>query len=104
MSRTLLELTEKAKRDRKYRFRSLYREIDLRMLYDSFRRLRRSAGVGADGVDYAGYEKDLDANLRDLLERLRTHRYRARLIRRKYIPKAGGKLRPPRSPMREYRT
>ena len=94
VSRTLLELTEKAKRDQKYRFRSLYREIDLRMLYDSFRQLRRSAGVGVDGVDYAEYEKDLDANLRDLLERLRTHRYRAKQIRRKYIPKASGKLRP----------
>ena len=40
VSRTLLDLTEKAKRDRKYRFRSLYREIDLNMLYDSFHRLR----------------------------------------------------------------
>ena len=94
VSRTLLDLTEKAKRDRKYRFRSLYREIDLNMLYDSFHRLRRNAGVGVDGVDYAEYEKDLDANLRDLLERLKTQRYRARLIRRKYIPKSSGKLRP----------
>ena len=94
VSRTLLDLAEKAKRDRKYRFRSLYREIDLNMLYDSFYRLRRNAGVGVDEVDYAGYEKDLDANLRDLLERLKTHRYRARLIRRKYIPKTSGKLRP----------
>jgi hypothetical protein len=74
VSRTLLELTQKAKRDRKYRFRSLYREIDLRMLYDSFRQLRRSAGVGVDEIDYAEYEKDLDANLRDLLERLKTQR------------------------------
>lgn len=94
VSRTLLELTQKAERDRKYRFRSLYREIDLRMLYDSFRQLRRSAGVGVDGVDYTEYEKDLDANLRDLLERLKTERYRAKQIRRKYIPKASGKLRP----------
>ena len=94
VSRTLLDLTEKAKRERKYRFRSLYREIDLNMLYDSFHLLRRNAGIGVDGVDYSEYEKDLDANLRDLLERLKTHRYRARLIRRKYIPKASGKLRP----------
>ena len=94
VSRTLLELTQKAERDRKYRFRSLYREIDLRMLYDSFRQLRRSAGVGVDGIDYTEYEKDLDANLRDLLERLKTQRYRAKQIRRKYIPKASGKLRP----------
>jgi hypothetical protein len=45
VSSTLLELTEKAKRERKYRFRSLYREIDLRMLYDSFMLLKPSAAA-----------------------------------------------------------
>ena len=50
VSRTLLELKAKAERDRKYRFRSLYREIDLRMLYDSFGLLKRKAACGADGV------------------------------------------------------
>ena len=34
VSRTLLELREKAKREPKYRFRSLYREINLPMLYE----------------------------------------------------------------------
>ena len=94
VSSTLLELTEKAKRERQYRFRSLYREIDLRMLYDSFMLLKPSAAAGVDGVDWHEYAKDLDANLQDLLERLKTHRYRAKKIRRKYIPKASGKLRP----------
>ena len=94
VSSTLLELTAKAKRDRKYRFRSLYREIDLRMLYDSFWLLKRKAAVGVDGVSWQEYEKDLDANLRDLLDRLVTQRYRAKLIRRKSIPKGNGKLRP----------
>ena len=94
VSSTLLELTEKAKRERKYRFRSLYREIDLRMLYDSFMLLKPSAAAGVDGVEWHEYAKDLDANLSDLLERLKTHRYRAKKIRRKYIPKASGKLRP----------
>ena len=53
VSSTLLELTEKAKRERKYRFRSLYREIDLRMLYDSFMLLkpvRRQAWMGWTGT------------------------------------------------------
>jgi len=94
VSSTLLELTEKAKRERKYRFRSLYREIDLRMLYDSFMLLKPGAAAGVDGMDWHEYANDLDANLEDLLERLKTHRYRAKMIRRKYIPKASGKLRP----------
>jgi len=94
VSSTLLELTVKAKREKKYRFRSLYREMDLRMLYDSFMLLKPSAAAGVDGVDWHEYANDLDANLADLLERLKTHRYRAKKIRRKYIPKASGKLRP----------
>lgn len=94
VSSTLLELKEKAKREPDYRFRSLYREIDLRMLHDSFRLLKRNAGTGVDGMSYSEYEKELDANLRDLLERLVTQRYRAKLIRRKWIPKISGKLRP----------
>ena len=94
VSSTLLELKEKAGREPKYRFRSLYREIDLRMLHDSFRLLKRNAGTGVDGMSCTEYEKDLDANLRGLLERLVTQRYRAKLIRRKWIPKASGKLRP----------
>lgn len=97
VSSTLLELTVKAKREKKYRFRSLYREIDLRLLYDSFKLLKPSAAAaaaGVDGVDWHEYANDLDANLRDLLERLKKHRYRAKQIRRKYIPKGSGKFRP----------
>jgi hypothetical protein len=54
------------------------------MLYDSFRQLWRSVGAGVDGVDYAEYEKDLNANPCDLPEHLKTQRYRAKLIRRRF--------------------
>lgn len=94
VSSTLLELKEKARREPQYRFRSLYREIDLRLLHDSFKLLKSKAAPGADEVSFQEYEKDLDANLRGLLERLVDQRYRAKLIRRKWIPKASGKLRP----------
>jgi len=50
--------------------------------------------VGIDGVSFKDYEKDLEANLRRLVERLKQKSYHARLIRRKYIPKGGGKWRP----------
>ena len=43
VSSTLLELTTKAKREGKYRFRSLYREIDLRMLYGPNRGAREAS-------------------------------------------------------------
>ena len=94
VSRTLLELKEKAKQEPKYRFRSLYREIDLRMLYDSFYMLKRNAAAGVDEIGFEEYRKSLDSNLQDLLERLKSRRYRSKLVRRKYIPKGDGKLRP----------
>ena len=47
-----------------------------------------------DGVTWAAYGQDLEANLRDLHERVQQGRYRASPSRRAYIPKADGRLRP----------
>ena len=95
VSRTLLDLRTKAEREPKHRFRSLYRMIDLPMLYDCYTQLRKDAAPGVDGLDVAEYGKQLDERLVDLLERLKSQRYRAQLVRRRYIPKAGSdKLRP----------
>jgi group II intron reverse transcriptase/maturase len=40
------------------------------------------------------YERSLDANLAGLVERLKEKKYRAKLVRRKDIPKGNGKVRP----------
>lgn len=95
VSRTLEALTRKAERDRKHRFQSLYRIIDLQMLHESFASLKRGASPGVDGVTYIDYAKNLDENLRSLHQRLKTKRYRAQNVKRRYIPKAGSKkMRP----------
>jgi group II intron reverse transcriptase/maturase len=47
-----------------------------------------------DGVTFQEYERNLESNLADLEGRLKRKAYRARLVRRKYIPKGNGKLRP----------
>lgn len=94
ISSALSALSRKAKSEPKHRFRSLYRLIDLQMLYECFYRLRRNAAPGVDGVCVADYEKSLDENLRSLLERLKSKRYRAQHVKRRYIPKSGGNLRP----------
>ena len=38
--------------------------------------------------------KSLESNIRNLVERLKGQRYRAKLVRRRYIPKPNGKMRP----------
>jgi len=93
--RTFLRtLAEKAYQNKHYRFGDLYRYLNQDVLRLAFRRLRREAASGVDGVTFEAYEKNLEANLADLVGRLKRKAYRARLVRRKYIPKGPGKLRP----------
>jgi group II intron reverse transcriptase/maturase len=69
--------------------------IDLPMLYACFHELRKAAAPGVDGLDVAAYGEHVDERLADLLERLKTQRYRAQVVRRRYIPKPGSdKQRP----------
>ena len=90
----LRAIAEKAYRDKHHRFGDLYRWLNQEVLRLGFYRLRKDAASGVDGVSFEEYEKDLAANLADLEGRLRRKAYRARLVRRKYIPKGNGKLRP----------
>ena len=94
VSSTLAALNQKAARNSEHRFRDLYRLIDLQAIYESFRSLKKSAAPGVDGVTYQDYESNLDDNLRDLLARLIGKRYRAPHVKRCFIAKGNGKLRP----------
>ncbi len=60
----------------------------------AFHALRKNASAGVDGVTYREYGKDLHKNLVGLETRLREKRYRAKLVKRVFIPKNNGKLRP----------
>jgi len=72
----------------------LYRRLNQDVLRLCFYRLRKDAASGVDGVTFQEYEKNLEANLTDLVGRLKRKAYRARMVRRKYIPKGNGKMRP----------
>ena len=90
----LRAIAEKAYTDKHHRFGDLYRWLNQDVLRLCFFRLRKDAASGVDGVTYQEYEKNLEANLADLEGRLRRKAYRARLVRRKFIPKGNGKMRP----------
>jgi len=94
MQTSLRGIATRAKRDGKARFRDLYRLLNEANLRDCFYRLNRSAAPGVDKVTFEDYERHLETNLAELVRRLKGKRYRAKLVRRKYIPKGNGKLRP----------
>ena len=75
-------------------FTTLHRFIDLEWMREAYRLTRKDGAAGIDGVTASDYEKDLEANLLDLLGRIKSGRYIAPPIRRHNIPKADGTLRP----------
>jgi hypothetical protein len=93
-STSLRAIANKAVQDKAHRFGGLYRLLNQANLRECFDQLRKDAAPGVDGVTFKEYEKNLEENLRSLVQRLRNKSYRARLVRRKYIPKGNGKLRP----------
>ncbi len=94
MSPGLQEVVERARREPEGRFHSLAHLLDGPALARAYRRQRKGAAVGVDGVTKEEYGKGLEARLQDLHTRLRTKRYRHQPIRRVHIPKGQGKTRP----------
>ena len=94
MSPGLLKVVERAKTEPEGRFHSLAHLLDVPALMRAYRRMRKDAAVGVDGVTKEQYGQDLERNLRDLHERLVSKRYRHQPIRRVHIPKDKGKTRP----------
>jgi len=63
-------------------------------LKECFGLLKKGKATGVDGVTLEEYEVNLDENLRDLVERMKRQAYKPQPVRRTYIPKANGKIRP----------
>lgn len=91
----LERVRQAARRDKRMRFTALLHHVyDLSRLRAAYLALKRDAAAGVDGETWRSYGEDLESNLVDLSERLRRGAYRAKPVRRAYIPKADGQLRP----------
>lgn len=73
---------------------TLAHHIDLDWLRVAYARTRKDGAVGVDGQTAQVYQQELDENLLALLNATKLGRYRAPPVRRTYIPKGGGKMRP----------
>jgi hypothetical protein len=99
MQTSLRGIAKKAQEQPKHRFGNLYELLDEAYLKECWRDIRKDAAYGVDEVSAEDYERDLEGNVHDLVERLKRKQYRAKLVKRKYIPKGDGKERPLGIPM-----
>jgi group II intron reverse transcriptase/maturase len=70
---------------------TLAHHIDMDWMLEAFRRTRKDGAVGVDGQTARDYAANLEENLRSLIDRAKSGRYRAPAVRRVHIPKGQGR-------------
>jgi group II intron reverse transcriptase/maturase len=95
METKLQRIAEKARKDSGCRFTSLFHLMNVEMLRECFRRLRKDAAAGIDKVTKAEYEENLEENLAVLVEKLHRMAYIPQSVRRVYISKPGSDKKRP---------
>jgi len=91
MQTSLWGIAQKAAKDPNHRFGNLFSLLNEENLRWSFGQLNKKAAPGVDKVDYVTYAGNLDENISQLARDLKEGRYKAKFIRRHYIPKSGGR-------------
>jgi group II intron reverse transcriptase/maturase len=76
-------------------FTSLAHHMDVEWLREAYKRTRKDGATGVDGQTALDYSMNLEANLQSLLDRAKAGEpYKAPPVRRTFIPKGDGTLRP----------
>jgi group II intron reverse transcriptase/maturase len=95
MQTSLRGIANKARMKKEHRFENLIGLLNAQNTLDSWKLLNKKAAYGVDKISAEEYEKNLQENAEALIKQVREGKYRAKLIRRQYIPKPGtNKQRP----------
>lgn len=92
----LKRIASLSKIDPKRTFNCLMHHVNEESLKENFNKLNPKKAVGVDGITKNEYGENLDANLKDLTERMKRMAYKPMPVREVLIPKDGqpGKFRP----------
>ena len=90
ISTKLERIAKLAREIRGATLKTLAHHIDVNWLREAYRRTRKDGAPGVDGVSAEQYAEQLEENLRSLLDRAKSGRYRAPPVRRVHIPKGDG--------------
>lgn len=77
-----------------YKLYTLIHYVNKETLKEQHEKQRKGKASGIDKVTKEEYGKNLDENINNLLQRMKKFSYRPMPVRRTYIPKLNGKLRP----------
>jgi group II intron reverse transcriptase/maturase len=94
VSSALDRVRQVASQDKEARFTALLHHVTADRLRSSYVAIRHNAAAGVDGETWASYGEGLEAKLQDLHGRVHRGAYRAKPVRRVYIPKTDGRQRP----------
>ena len=93
MSPELKRIAALARQDPELQFTSIAHLLTEEALYQAFQSLRKDASPGVDEVTHQEYQEGVRGRIRDLHERLKSKRYRAKPLRGIEIPKGDGGTR-----------
>jgi RNA-directed DNA polymerase len=90
----LARIAEIAREKPKEVFTSLYHYLNKEMLLQCHRELSADKAAGVDEVTKEEYERNLEQNINELVEKLKRHSYKPQPVKRVYIPKDEKAKRP----------
>ena len=77
-----------------YKLQTLIHKVNEETLKEQHRKQQKNKASGIDGITKEEYDEDLDNNLNNLVKKMKSFSYKPLPVRRTYIPKANGKVRP----------